>query len=569
MITDSCESDNRGFSERRPGKSLTSTLPGKMPMVFVVLFLMVSSVSLLVGLSVGGESHDPEPGIELTVMATGTPPTFVIGLPADINVNEKEPKLFYVSVQDLDNDTLNVTWDFGDGTPLVVNTTLPAEVRQAVRITHLYDPYCPGRGEFQVNLTLNVSLDDGNGNIVYRKSTIHVNMLRNAAPSSLDLSGPLDIIEPTDIVTIYANTSDPDGDELWWLFIFNNSGGTYRVEHVHTDRTAENESVTVEFALNFEADGYYNVTVYLSDAPEQYQVFPHNISARLSPFIHVVTNRAPIAGTSITPEPQTPIINATVGYIEVRYKVDAFDPDGDIFTVTWNFGDGTDNVTNESAAGTAVQHFYQVRNYTDAGDFNITALVTDGRPGHDTLLNMTMTVMSTNRAPEAMLLPFKYWTGDYAVPPETLNFTIIFSDAERDPIEVIVDWGDNSTLEFYNLTAFDDKNITLILSHTYTHAGAFNLTILYTDNRLGLFNHSRNLTNLVTVKVPPIVIVYRWSWWDFTSFALFCMIPGGAIARFYQVSRQRKKLELEGLTLEEWKLVRSEMGEDALKKGEL
>jgi hypothetical protein len=38
------------------------------------------------------------------------------------------------------------------------------------------------------------------------------------------------------------------------------------------------------------------------------------------------------------------------------------------------------------------------------------------------------------------------------------------------------------------------------------------------------------------------------------------------VARFVQISRHRKMLETEGLTLEEWKLMQSELGNDAKKK---
>jgi hypothetical protein len=570
-MTDGDSSDLRGIMKRRFLKLTRCAGFARAFLIVAVFFLMLSSLSLLLGPS---DSEGPMGQNTASAAATGSPPTFKVFLPSDITKNKGEIVTFTIYVNDTDNDNVNVTWDFGDGSPFAYNTTLPAFTMQQVRQTHLYDPYAPGQGfnfpfegqAFYVNYSVNVSLDDGNGNSVFRNTTkVHISIPENGYPSSPTVNGPTHNVDPADTITITANASDPEGDELWWTFVFNNTQEDFLVMTNHTPRSAPSENMWANESLAMGAEGSYSVTVFVCDAPPPYQRFPHNLSDSFGPWV-AIFNRLPNATDEITASPSSPIINATLGYVEVMYSIDAFDLDGDVLNLTWDFGDGTNNETNLSAGGTGTFNFQQVRNYTVPGDFNINITITDGRPGHEIHRNLTVNVQSTNRPPNLKSFNFTYATGNFALPNETLNFTLRIADDELDPIEVIVDWGDGSPMEFYNLTDYVEGNVTLLLTHSYREIGKYNISIWYTDHKIGVFNHSKNLTNLITVNVPLPIVHHYWSWWDFTSLGLFCLIPVLVVARFVQISRHRKMLETEGLTLEEWKLMQSELGNDAKKK---
>ncbi len=578
-MSDRGESDKRSFPTGIRERLFSGKVACRRQLLLAVFVFMLMSLASAVGPLTSGGSEGGEQ--TANTLATGTPPVFRLFLPRYTNTTEGQITYFTVWVQDVDGDVITVTWDFNDGTTPLINTTTPGiTTTQTVKVSHVYDLYTPGQGygfpfpgAFNVTLPVNVTLDDGNGNIVYQedfRSCVAVVSIQlpNDSPFAANITGPgpADIVEPeTETVTLSATSSDPEGDELWWTFVFNYSDADYLTMTDHTPRTSPSENVWSNQSFTLPFEGFYNITVYVCDAPEPYQIFPHNLSASFGP-IHAMYNRLPNFPDAIQANPPTPIINSSIGYIEVTYSVTASDVDNDTLYVTWNFGDGTDNVTNVSAGDTTyTNEFNQTRNYTNAGTFNITALITDGRPGHDRLFNLTITVESTNLPPN-LVIYYTYPTYTFALPNETVNFTFVFSDYEFDPIEVVLDWGDGSPLEFYNLTAYEGKNITIARNHSYAMIGKYNVTVQYTDHKTGLFDHNLLDRGVVTVGVPTVFPKVTWSWWDYTSLALFLMIPLVFFARFYQVARQRKKLELEGLTLEEWKIMKSEIGKDALLK---
>jgi hypothetical protein len=59
------------------------------------------------------------------------------------------------------------------------------------------------------------------------------------------------------------------------------------------------------------------------------------------------------------------------------------------------------------------------------------------------------------------------------------------------------------------------------------------------------------------VSIPFVVPPNNWSWWDYTSLGLFCVIPVPIAVQFLLIRRKRKALEEEGMSLEEWKLIKS------------
>lgn len=534
-------------------------------LVLLVVALLVSPAACLLGLAGAGDDaiadtrnyHDQT----AYALGTGSPPLFYITpTPDPLKLEKDQVWTFMIYVADPDGDPLHVVWDWGDGT-VSVDDTGPSLPYVMLMQSHAWSPDVPGvgvGGDYGVYIpfTLNISLNDGNGNEVWDLTSILIIMPENGYPS-LNITIPYARVDPTDVVTIVANASDPEGEALTWTFTFNNGTEDYHVEVYHTPPTAPNQVVWNNITHVFGAVGRYKVTLNVSDAPVPYQVYPHNLSKEAT--IDVVVNLAPQVLAVINANPHEPIITSEKGFVLVNYSVEAADPDGDILTVTWDFGDGTPPVVNRSAGGTGKYVFVQVRNYTNGGVFNITVHVTDGRAGHDVLLYRTMWVNSTNKPPSIVLFDFRLSGGNYARPNETINFTLVIMDPESDPIEVFIDWGDGTPLEHLVLSEFVNRNATVLLQHSYAAVGNYTINITYTDNKVGLFKHNKSIESSIWVYVPPPVVIERWSWWDYTSLGLFCMIPVLIAARAIQVARRRKRLEEEGMTLEEWKLIKSEL----------
>ncbi|MBU1914459.1 MAG: PKD domain-containing protein, partial [Candidatus Thermoplasmatota archaeon] len=170
---------------------------------------------------------------------------------------------------------------------------------------------------------------------------------------------------------------------------------------------------------------------------------------------------------------------------------------------------------------------------------------------------------STNRPPQLESFAYNVSSGAFALPNEILNFTLSISDPERDSIQVIVDFGDNSTILYLNLTEFGEGNITTVhFSHSYEKVGNFTINITYTDNKQGLFKHTKYIENEVWVHSPPVIAEDPWNWWDSTSLGLLCGLILLGIGRLLYVERRRKKIEAQGMTYDEWRLLSTEMPEE-------
>jgi len=362
------------------------------------------------------------------------------------------------------------------------------------------------------------------------------------------------------VVLISANASDPEGEPLTWTFEFNNSVEVYDIVVNYTAATAPGEVVWVYFPVAFATPGNYTITLNLTDALPPYQVWPHNISESMT--IEVVGNSIPNVLNTINVDPDSPVVPSEAGYVVVNFSIQADDPDGDVLTVTWNFDDGSPEVVNTSAGGKYTYDFVQIRNFTAAGVFNITVLVTDGRPGHETLVYRNITVGSENRPPSMASFYYTLSAGTKARANETVNFTMVIRDAELDPVEVVIDFGDNSSRLFLNLTEFVDGNLTYSFAHVYTKVGNYSITIWYTDNKIGYFQHNKTYTTSIKVEEPRVYEVRVWDWWDYFTLSLVFIAPMLVVLRFAVISRRRKSLEAEGMTLEEWKLITSEQAGD-------
>jgi len=528
-------------------------------MLVVMAFLMLAApamVLLFPSLLSGSQCISPESGLKATIMGTGNPPQFVAAPLDPTEGGWNETFVFDAFVSDQDNDALNVTWDWGDGTPIGVNHTGPAKAGLLIENVHVYSPNVSGRGDFNYILYMNLSIDDGNGNNVTVMTTVIVEPPPNASPVAPSVKIPLYKVDPTDTVVVYTNTTDPEGDPLTWTYIFSNSVPDFLTIVNHTPQTPPNQVAWSNISVVFGAVGNYTIEIFVSDTIVPYQLFPHNVSRKVGP-IYVAYNQKPSATKTITVDPPSPVINATIGYVNVDYKIDVADPDGDVVTATWNFGDGTANVTDVTGGGTGRYTLVQVRNYTDPGSFNVSVSVTDGRPGHETVLTTYVTVNSTNRPPSVVIFEPTYVQGASALPNETVNFTLVIMEPEKDNVFVVIDFGDGSERLYLNLTEFVDKNVSAQFSHFYTKVGNYTVWMWYTDNKTGVFNHSKQYNLTVKVSIPFVVPPNNWSWWDYTSLGLFCVIPVPIAVQFLLIRRKRKALEEEGMSLEEWKLIKS------------
>lgn len=473
-------------------------------------------------------------------------PTFEYSPPRFIDVNISEPIDLQVLLKDNDNDTLNVTWDFGDGS-VVVDTTSGAEIPVYSNQTHAWIPEIdPGVGDFVVNYTLNITVDDGFGHVIRTSSNITVHVPPNESPV-LGLRASASVADPADTITLYANATDLEGDPLTWTFDFGDGNGTVR----HSDESDPSTTQWMNVTHAYGVAGNFTVVMFVSDALIPNQVFPHNKSE--SVLIRVKQNTAPSVSTTITADPQSPEINLTLGNVTVLFFVDVSDADADAVTGLW-YLDGVQVGTNVSQAALGVHRFYLTLVFDGTGVHNVSINVTDGREGHDSAVYLNLTISSRNLPPDLERLDFSYAQGDYAAPNETIVFTIVLSDPEEDVIELSINFGDNTGWIYFNLTDYVDGNVTLLLNHSYLSVGEYRITIRYTDNKIGILNHTKTIDALVKVEVPEVKVVQKWNWWDYTCLSLLWVFVAVIVVRMVYVGYRRRRLEREGVSVEEAKL---------------
>jgi hypothetical protein len=446
-----------------------------------------------------------------SVLGTGSAPVFL--------VEPKDPKHatynvtvnFTAIVQDADNDVLNVTWDWGDGSVNVTTTTTPTYPFCTLTLGHVYAPDPEqGRGwymyPYYILFNSTIYLDDGNDNNVSCNTLVNVSMpFINGLPvmPTLRLNGTSSTVpEPEDTVYVVANSSDPEGESLTWTYIFTNAtDDVYRTVVMNTPATAPGENVWVNMSHSFGTIGQHKIEVFVSDALVPYQTYPHNATNTI--YVNVDVNHKPGAG-NINVNPNTPILNVTRGYVFANYSIEAYDQDGDPLTITWDFGDGSPPEVNVSEGGTQIPYmFSQTRIYTEAGWKNVSVVITDGRPDHEVFRNVSVFVESTNCPPVIIRFqPLDLGGGNFAWVGEVIEFELVLSDPEADPIEVTIDWGDGSPVLWFNLTDYVDGNVTAYLNHTYLSRGNYTITVTYTDNEIGILNHTKTYSMGLEAREP-------------------------------------------------------------------
>lgn len=464
-----------------------------------------------------------------------------------------ETKNIPIGIADNDSDAITVSWDFGDGTN-ATNVTVATPTGTYLSQTHSWNPRIPGKGNYNQTYTLNVSLSDGLHPAVNSSTPITVVVLPNGPPNILgpEVRASKLFAAPLEQIDFTIRASDPEGDPITWTFDY--SDGT--VEVYHSDFTAPGLLVWQNATHSFADVGNYTVNVSVSDALVPFQISDHNVTVGTT--IHIVSNVPPIAPT-INVQPVAPMINATAGYVNVTLSIQAYDLDGDWFNLTWDlgiFGTRTNMSVDDAAQRKEPYAFRQFLTFNDTGSYPIAVTVTDGRPGHEVRLTTLVNVTSNNLPPSVLEFNHEpYSLGDFAAANESVKFRLVITDREHDPIEMSWDFGDGSPKLYLNLTNYDAKgNITVSVNHTYVMKGYYNVTIFLTDNKLGFFNHNLTSKMPIQVSVRPPVTVMNWDLWDYTSLALFMMIPISSIAWFILLRRQRQHIEDQGMTFDEWRL---------------
>jgi len=496
---------------------------------------------------------------------SNTAPIFTRGPSSGYDADPGVEKRFSFKLKDYDNDPLTVVWDFGDGSPEAVNETAPAGTEVYVNQSHTWNPVIePGSGDYWIVLYMNLTVDDGQGNYLNTSSEIRMYVPYNLAPEG-NFTASATKVDPTDVVWFYANASDGEGEALTWTFEFMNETEVYYVEVHHTDAVEPFETVYVNITHVFSVEGEYMVTAYVSDAalPEN-QVDLHN---QTLPTIQINSkvNHLPYVMATIIVSPTTLKINATVPNATATFSVDVADQDGDVLTAKWAFGDGSEPALNVTPGGKQIHTIMQSHTYFDAGYFNVTLEVTDGRFNHTVYRWKIITITSDNKAPTVVDFQIIHSNSSYTLPGYEVRFRMVLHDAERDPIEVVWNFGDGSPRVYVNLTEFDEYgNVTCEVPHVYETNGDFRVYANFTDHQFDTSYHLASWPALMKVRSPTATVVEPWDIWDYVGLGIVFGMVLGFVGWGLEVNRKRRMLDRKGMTWEEYKIIKDEVKVDVL-----
>lgn len=318
---------------------------------------------------------------------------------------------------DADGDTLTYAWDFGD-----------SGTGTGASPSHTYAT----AGTYTVTLTVT----DGRGGS--GTSTATATITRSNAVPVANPGGPyLGVIN--EVVTFSgAASTDADGDTLTYSWNFGDSGTATGVAPTHTYASTGTFTVTLTVTDGFGGSNTATTTA--------------NIAA---------ANRNPVANAG---GPYT----GTTGQAVQFNGTASTDPDGDLLTFAWDFGDST------VGAGATTSHTYSA-----AGTYTIGLTVTDGRGGTSST-TATATITRANSAPVANA--GAALTGNVN---QVLNFDASAStDGDGDPLTFTWNFGDSSP------TA---TGVTT--THPYTAAGTYTVMLSVND---GFVTSTATTTAVIT-----------------------------------------------------------------------
>lgn len=302
---------------------------------------------------------------------------------------------------DADGDTLTYYWTFYE------NCNFSSCRGSGVSPSHTYNE----RGDYIATLTVS----DGE---LSSTSTATVT-INNQLPTAV-VNGPYSSSKSTAIHFSSYGTSDPESDALSYHWDFGDGTTSIEPSPNHT----------------YNITGNYVVTLTVNDG------YGDSVPATTTATIN---NRIPTANTG----------GPYSGYKQTAITFDGSDsqdPDGDVLSYQWDFGDGT--------SGTGVT---PVHSYSNSGTYTVTLMVTDGE-ANSALASTTVSIV--NRAPLANL------GGQYG--DVYKNDPVSFdgsgsTDADGDALSYQWNFGDGNTGTGINPV------------HSYANAGTYTISLTVND----------------------------------------------------------------------------------------
>lgn len=197
----------------------------------------------------------------------------------------------------------------------------------------------------------------------------------------------------------------------------------------------------------------------------------------------VDSNQDPIASFSCSK-------NSAVVFEDILFNASSsIDADGDTMLFSWDFGDGSDEIT-----GLIVSH-----RYNEPDTYNVVLTVTDGNGRSNETTQQILIRTENSTVPKQPSIQID----SNILSIRTEYWFVISSIADQDQIKLIIDWGDNETTESAFVEPDHSRIFIVNVSHKWNEAGIFKITAQAVDSE-NIYSNTSTLTVFVDVDVFPI-----------------------------------------------------------------
>ena len=410
-------------------------------------------------------------------------PSIDVGLESSYDLDTDELRTFAITVSDVEGDQLWVNYTFGDGSDPVELMPTPTTDPIDVSASHSY----PTAATYTVTVTVT---DGYAGHTVTDTANVVVSLPATAKPVIGALSyDPITDCYVGEETTWTYTVTDTDTTDIRTTVAWGD--GMYFVDDLSaTPGTA----IPVEALHTYLAAETYTVTIYASDGTNNESVSrSYTVIDNSPPTAPVVSD---VSGLEGDPRP----ISATTS-----------DVDPDTLIVTWEWDDGTFDVTgpfdtssNPGAVVTSsVTHTWDIE-----GSYDFTVWV-DDQEGHNVSTTATATIWPPGTPVEPSVTSMVQ-SPNPGIVDETVTLTIGAYDSNGDALDFYVEFGDGEGATDSTAAATGEQ--TVVMTHTYAAADNYTLTVHLND---GTFNVSADYTVQIVAptvnSAPEILLMSAYS----------------------------------------------------------
>jgi hypothetical protein len=418
--------------------------------------------------------------------ADNMPPQISSSVTDPYEAVKDEVSVFEISIFDDDGDHIWANWTFGDGSPMVSNHTDEDTSDEPItfRQEHVYTALAS-------SLTLTVNITDGiPGHTVVSRTTVKVVDVYDEGPSITGIySSPASPVYVNTPVTFTATASDPEATEL--KFTWDWDDGTYTSSTV--DVATAGEEVEDQQVHSWDSDGNYDIRVHVWDGYDLESNLNHNVTTTNPRTYEILVNAEP-DDPDIAPITTLPNV-----WTECSASTSDFDPD--TLRITWDWGDGTYNVTEHDTSGSQGERVVSsvMHLWTSEGTHSVTVWVDDlsDMTGHNvsTTIDATVEPAGTEVPPASIQLDYE---PDPVIVDNSVAMTVWASDANGDLLTFTVEFGDDTEETKVSDAAGTNPQI-VTFDHVYDTTGDKTVVVHVDD---GTFNESREF--VISVEEVPV-----------------------------------------------------------------